>query len=185
METRQLATIELKISNYYRFIHSVFIKSTDNATKMRTQFDTFCEKYSITQKDKIYSLLESIKNDKKAYKNFEVFHPEIIGYSLLFIIYYLKNNSDIFYYLNMMLLLMKATSNARFTVRGANLPDDNACDSFIEKTIDEQERINTLIKLTRDVEQLTQQINDVILYKFETKINDKGYLQFTILFDNV
>lgn len=183
MEKTQLAKFKVKISNYYRFVHCIFIKSKNDDTNFQTIFNTFCQQYSITQKDEIYSLLESMKNDNKAYKNFKESDPSVIGSTFLFIIYYLKNKSGIFYNLNNVLLLMKVTCNARFNIKcaRAQILDDNSRDAFIEKTIDEQERIENLIKLSKDIEELTQQINDTTLYEIETKINDHRYLQFIVI----
>ena len=181
MEQPQLARFNVKISNYYRFVHCVFIKSAKETTNFQTIFDTFCEKYSITQKDETYSLLESMKNDHNSYKNFNVSDTAIIGNTFLFIIYYVKNNNKIFGYLNMMLLMMRATINARFDIKCAQLPDDESVYIFIEKTIDEQERIENLINLSKDIEKLTQQMNDATLYGMETKITDNRYIKFTII----
>ena len=81
----------------------------------------------------------------------------------------------------MMLLMMRATINARFDIKCAQLPDDESVYIFIEKTIDEQERIENLINLSKDIEKLTQQINDATLYGMETKITDNRYIKFTII----
>jgi hypothetical protein len=183
MEKTQMANIHIKTSIYYKFLHCVFIKSNHDATKFQTEFNSFCEKYKITKKAEIYSLLEEIK-DEKTYKKFTTADSYIIGYALLFVIYYLKNNNSIFYYLNIMLLLMKATCNAKFKRESMELRDDDIGDELIEKTIDNLERIDTLVNLTNDLQKITHQMNDSCVYEIETTITDDTYLQFILLSTN-
>ena len=183
MEKTQMANIHIKTSIYYKFIHCVFIKSNDEATKFQTEFNNFCEKYKIIKPTEIYSLLEDIKAEK-TYKTITSTDSYIIGNALLFVIYYLKNNNTIFYYLNMMLLLMKATCNAKFKREAMELCDDDIGDELIEKTIDNLERIDTLVNLTNDLQKITHQMNESCVYEIETTISDDKHLQFTLLSTN-
>jgi len=181
MEKSTLANIDMKTSIYYKFIHCVFIKSTGDTTKFEAEFNTFCEKYTIIKKEEIYSFLENIKKDEKICENATTDDLYVIGYALLFVIYYLKNNNSIFYYLNMMLLLMRATCNAKFKVESMILQTDDTGDDLIEKTMDNLERVDTLLNLTNNIQKITQQMNESIVYEIETTITLGNFIQFKLL----
>ena len=181
MERTALANFYIKTSIYYKFIHCVFIKSTNDKEKFQIDFNNFCEKYKISKKDEIYNLLECIKNDENEAQKNICTDTYVIGYALLFIIYYLKNNKTILAYLSMMLLLMKATCNAKFKVDGMQLHEDDDGEELIEKTIDDFERIDTLLSLTSDIEKISKKMNDIDVYEIETNITLGNFIQFKLL----
>ena len=49
MERTALANFYIKTSIYYKFIHCVFIKSTNDKEKFQIDFNNFCEKYKISK----------------------------------------------------------------------------------------------------------------------------------------
>ena len=182
MEKTALANFYIKTSIYYKFIHCVFIKSTSDKEKFQIDFNNFCEKYEIIKdKDEIYNLLECIKNDENEAKKNICTDTHVIGYALLFIIYYLKNNKAILGYLSMVFLMMKATCNAKFKVDGMQLHKDDDGEELIEKTIDDFERIDTLLSLTSDIEKISKKMNDIDVYEIETNITLGNFIQFKLL----
>ena len=84
----------------------------------------------------------------------------------------------------MMFLLMKATSNAKFTLNAIKIDEDDreSEDALIEKTMDEYERIDKLLALTKNIKELTDKLDDNNVYKIDPKINTYyiDYLQFSI-----
>jgi hypothetical protein len=79
---------------------------------------------------------------------------------------------------------MKATCNAKFKREAMELCDDDIGDELIEKTIDNLERIDTLVNLTNDLQKITHQMNESCVYEIETTISDDKHLQFTLLSTN-
>jgi hypothetical protein len=184
-QQQQVLSFGIEAPIYYKFIYCVFIKNNENDTNLQSIFNNFCEKYNITtKKDEIYSLIETIKTTDKSYNTFNNTDPYILGNVFLFVIYYLKNNNSIFNYLSMMLLLMKATSNTKFRLDATKIHehDRESEDALIEKTMDEYERIDKLLALTKNIKELTDKLDDNTVYKIDPKITTCyiDYLQFSI-----
>jgi uncharacterized FlaG/YvyC family protein len=79
---------------------------------------------------------------------------------------------------------MKATSNAKFTLNAIKIDEDDRESeaALIEKTMDEYERIDKLLALTKNIKELTDKLDDNNVYKIDPKINTYyiDYLQFSI-----
>jgi len=172
-------TYSIKVSTYIRFIHCVLNKC--NESDIKTNLETFCEKYDISNSDEILKLLNTIK-ESNTHNNILENDIQVISNLLFFIIYYMKQDNNLFTYMNLMLILMRVTLNMSSHID--NGTDINAqCDKIIKGF----DRIDLLMKLTKHIQTITENMSNDVNYTINAsieKIYDSNYLNFQIIESN-
>jgi hypothetical protein len=187
-ESSQRIINNIQSSIYYKFINCIFIEKIDQRM-LDDHFNVFCEKYNIQNHSELYSLFIFVKEETNhLYDKFTVDDPMLIGNLFLFIIYYMKTNS-LFAHMNRMLYLMVAANKIRLTIRGSSFDEeskdfDTNTDLLIEETMENQERLEKMIELNKNIENISKQINFEYVYKVESNVYkdyDGDVLNFALI----
>ena len=161
------STNSIRSTTFTRYLHLVLDKCREESLK--EELANFCQKYSLTNSDEVWSLVTFIKKNDKHYKRFIVNDVKIIGNVFFFIIYYMKKNETLFKYMNKNLLLMKLACNL-----SGHFDNGQDIDIRVENIMNTFDRVGALMDLNKYIEKITKNMDEETLYTMEAEIGDYG-----------
>lgn len=161
------STNSIRSTTFTRYLHLVLDKCEEESLK--EELTNFCEKYSVTNSDDLFTLLSNIKKNDKHHKRFLVNDVNILGNVFFFVIYYMKKNDSLFKYMNKNLLLMKLACNL-----SGHFDNGQEIDMRVENIMNSFDRVGALMDLNKYIERITKNMDDETVYKIETEIGDYG-----------
>jgi hypothetical protein len=175
METRTDVTSNILVDSvnsirsttFTRYLHLVLDKCDEESLK--EELTNFCEKYSVTNTDELFTLLSGIKKNDKHHRRFTVNDVKIIGNAFFFLIYYMKKNESLFKCMNKNLLLMKLACNL-----SGYFDNGKDIDIQVENIINSFDRVGALMELNKYIEKITKNMDEETLYTMEAEIGDYG-----------